>query len=248
MTVGEKSDWNGEQLSFLPQVSNSEKKNNSHRKKRDDYNNGVYNSQIILVKDNASVHIEQKNLDINETGKRINRYRTILMLYNVGNLSDMSELEPALRKINVKLTKGMGEVPNRFKKNKNIASAYDYVGMIFSVQSLKDYPLMCDVIGVFQIKRNRNKIIPLIVEDKIYEPEIQGEIVQCWDNRISAFNEGYYQKDHSISVLEKLRKMQEIRNCLEDIFCFATDIDKKSDLSVFDKIKKRVKEDEEGQE
>ncbi len=169
----------------------------------------------------------------------------VFVLFHENDKKTALEVESKFSDKNIDFINGIGHVNMNLRGKNNVLQYFDYILVIVSIKCLEDYSLMEILLGNYKLKGKNKKVIPVIIEDEIYEPEKQAELDAYWEKRIDDYK-GYFKGDFGGKTAKTIEKMQAIRTILSSFLDFSTQKDQKSDLEPFERVTKQIEENKKG--
>lgn len=185
----------------------------------------------------------QKNAENNLV--RLDNKINVFVLFHENDKKVVLEVETKFSAKNIDFVNGIGHVNVNLKGKNNVLQYFDCILVVVSSECLKDYSLMEILAANYKDKGKNKKVIPVIIEDEIYEPEKQAELDAYWEKRINNYKT-YFKGDFGGKEAKTIEKMQAICAMLSSFLDFSTQKDQKSDLELFQRVKKQIEENKKG--
>lgn len=131
-------------------------------------------------------------------------------------------------------------------KQNSILRCCDYMLVMVSNNYLKDYYSMSVLIKKYKKGGRNAKVIPIVIEKSIYEPEQQAKLEGFWEKRFSDYKEEYFTGDFRGKTAEMLKEMQSIKEMIGCFVEFSIQKDPKSSLEPFKKVIMQIEKNKKG--
>lgn len=187
--------------------------------------------------------IKRKNKK-NQTNNIVPFNINVCVLYHNDDKAQVLDMESKLVNQNLKFENDLANVKSKSNRKVKLLKYFDYLVIILSDKCLKDYTLMEILVDNFSMGKNckNKKIIPIFIEQKLYEPEIRAEIIKWWNDRCDDYNRNYFRGNFGDEISKTLEKMQQIIEMLKKFLEFSKDKDIKSDVEPYLRLIRQIEE------
>lgn len=117
------------------------------------------------------------------------------------------------------------------------------MAVLVSRELLLDWNIMEIILNCYNPLESNDKIIPLIVQNDLYNPKEKSEILNLRKSYIEEYESDYFDKDYNGIESDELRKMQRILDAEKAFLSFSLVRDKKSNMTLAQRIIKYIKHD-----
>lgn len=216
-----------------------------HGESEDAFNQYPNPTQVIHASDHAQLNITQNNISNNisniiafhpDTGD--SKKLRVFSLYIKTDEEQVKSAEGRCCDY-IEFVNGYEELPMHNGKLETLKT-YDYVIAFISVKSLKDFNFLCRILDHFKYKKNKNRYIPVIMDEDLYNPKKRAELRLYWRNEIDTYKNEFLDGSFSEMLIRDLKRMQDILNILDDFILYAVNKDKFLSMDISDKIRKMV--------
>lgn len=164
----------------------------------------------------------------------------IFVLYHEKDKVWVENMEKSLEHKRIRFVNGIEESDMDFNDRINVVEHFDYLVVIISKDLLNDLDLLDIVSDNFEIGGKNEKIVPIIVWEELYEPEIKADVTSKLRNRIGEYYKKYFDGNFNGDEASELSRMQKIESMLGIFLKYALKMDKKRNLSPEQKLVKFV--------
>lgn len=199
-------------------------------------------------KNNDGIYdIKQKNSIHKENSRDIeSKEIKIFILFHENDKERVLEIESEFASKNVKFIKEMDYADINIAKENSILRCCNYMLVMVSNGYLKDFYSM-KILAKNYKKGGRNpKVVPVIIEKSIYEPEQQAELEDFWEHRTEDYKEKFFKGDFGGKKAETIKEMQNIKEMIGDFVEFSIRKDPKSNLKPCEKVIKKIEKNNKG--
>lgn len=169
-------------------------------------------------------------------------YVSVYILNHVNDKLIADEIDRNIRD-SVEIKRDISEFESYYDAKINVFSEVRYMVVLVSRDFLKDWALMGILLDNYDLKGDDSNIIPLIVEDILYDPMEKTKIINFLKDYCVHYVEEYYVKDYDEDIPEELEKLQRIIALVKKFLSFSLKRDKKSDKPFYQKIIKYIESD-----
>lgn len=175
-----------------------------------------------------------------------NKEIKIFALFCDADKESVLEIETKLKDKNIIFVNEMDYADENLAKQNSILRCCDYMLVLVSNSYLKDYYSM-NVLAKNYKKDGRNiKVIPIVIEKSIYEPEQQAKLEKDWEERFTDYQKEFFDGDFKGKAAERLREMQIIKEMIGCFVEFSIQKDPKSSLAPFKKLIMQIEKNKKG--
>lgn len=187
--------------------------------------------------------IKRKNKR-NQTNNIVSFPIKIFVLYHNTNKEQILDMESKLANKSLEFENNLANVKSNSNRKLKLLRYFDYIVVILSKKCLEDYTLMEVLADNFVIGKNgkNKKIIPIIIEQDIYEPETRAQIIKWWIDRYNDYEKNFFRGKYGDDISKTLEKMQQIIEMLKMFLVFSKDKDIKSDEEPYSRLIKKIEE------
>lgn len=168
---------------------------------------------------------------------------SIFILNHVNNKELASDIETNIKDYNIEIKDDISEFDSYYNEKITVFDEVKYMVVLISEDFLLDWTLMKILLDNYDMHGSNSNIIPLIVENKLYEPIEKKKILKSLQQYSVEYAKEYYIKVFDDGVPEELAKMQQIINMAKDFLFFSLNRDKKSNKPLYQKIIKYIESD-----
>lgn len=168
---------------------------------------------------------------------------SIFMLYHDNEKKLVEDIERDLKDRDIIFKNDISEFDSYYDEKIGIFNEVMYMVVLVSSHFLRDWELMEILYDNFDISGANDKIIPIVTDKNIYRPIEKSKILQLLQQDINEYEEQCFDKDYNGDVAEALGRMQKILETIKDFLKFAVNRDKKSNMTLTQKISKYIKYD-----
>ena len=168
---------------------------------------------------------------------------TIFVLFHHNDETIERNLEQDLADRNIMFINDIAELDSYYNENVDIINNVDYLVVIVSESLLMDWDLMEILQGNYETNGENRKVIPIIIQEFLYEPKKKSAIIKQKQEEIKEYDDTYFDKNYNGEFAEELRRMQRILNITKEFLKFSINRDKKSSLSYAQRILRYLKHD-----
>lgn len=164
----------------------------------------------------------------------------VFVLFNNEDQAHVNDMQMELANKKIAFTKGLDETPKAYGKKGDITKGFDYVVLMISKSFLGDLGLLDILAANYKIGKSNKKILPIIVWEELYEPEVKAEVLERLRTRINEYEKRFFKDDFNSVASKELRRMQTNLEMLEHFIDFAIERDQKRNISCSDKLLKYI--------
>lgn len=197
-------------------------------------NDGIYD-----IKQENSIHKEHSRVVEN---KGI----IIIILFHENDKERVLEIESKLASKNIKFIKEMDYADINIAKENSILRCCSYMLVMVSNECLKDFYSMKILAKNYKKGGQNRKVIPVIIEKSIYEPEQQAELEDFWEHRTEDYKDKFFKGNFGGKKAETIKEMQSITEMIGDFVEFSIRKDPKSNLEPYEKVLKKIEKNNKG--
>ncbi len=168
----------------------------------------------------------------------------VCVLYHNVDKARITDMELKLVNLNLKFENDLANVKSNSNRKVKLLKHFDYLVIILSDNCLKDYILMEILVDNFSMGKNckNKKIIPIIIDQDLYEPETRAQIIKSWIDRSKKYEQDFFTGDYGDDITKTLEKMQHIREMLKNFLNFAIEKDIRSDEEPYLRLIRQIEE------
>lgn len=164
----------------------------------------------------------------------------VFVLFNNEDQGHVNEMQVELTNKRIIFTRGLDETPKAYGKKGDITKGFDYVVLMISKSFLEDLGLLDILAANYKIGKSNKKILPIIVWEELYEPEVKAEVLEKLRTRIDDYKTRFLNNDLIIVASKDLQRMQTNLEMLEHFIDFAIERDPKRNITCGDKLLKYI--------
>lgn len=168
---------------------------------------------------------------------------TVFILNHENNRQIADNIEKELKGSNIEFKRDVLEFTSCYENKVNVFDEVKYMVVLVSGDILRDWALMGILLDNYDLKGDNSNIIPIIVENALYDPMEKSRIVKALQEYSKKYVNECYIQDYDDGVPEELERIQRIITMVKDFLNFSLKKDKKSDQPYFRKIVKYIKLD-----
>lgn len=168
---------------------------------------------------------------------------SIFILNHPNNKLVADEIEKNLKDNDIEVKRDISEFSTYYDDKINVFDDVRYMVVLVSTEFLHDWSLMGILFDNYDLDGDNSRIIPLIVEDVLYDPMKKSNIVKELQDYSVQYADKYYVKDYDEEAPKELEKMQRIIKMAKDFLNLSLKRDKRSDKLYFKKVIKYIETD-----
>lgn len=168
---------------------------------------------------------------------------SVFILNSVENKALADEIEMGIKSYNIDIKRDVSEFDSYYNDIINIFDEVTYLVILVSKDFFLDWALMEILLHNYDMSGINNNIIPLIVENDLYEPIEKMKILKSLQEYSINFANKFFVEDYDEVVPEELAKMQQIIKMAKDFLNFSLNRDKKSNKPLYQKIVRYIESD-----
>ena len=180
----------------------------------------------------------------NQTNNIVPFNTNIFVLFHDSDKKQVLEIESKFVNRNIEFVNNLANVKRTSSRKLNLLKKFDYFVVFLSNECLKDYSLMEVLVEYFNTSSNNKnkKILPIFIDETLYEPETGEDIVNSWKERGNKFKEKYFTGNFGDDTSKTVEKMQQISYMLRKFLVFAREKDTKSDEDPYLRLVRKIEE------
>lgn len=168
---------------------------------------------------------------------------SIFILNHAKDKAVADEIEKNIKDIGIEIKRDVSEFSSYYDDKINVFDEVRYMVVLVSKDFLRDWSLMGILLDNYDLNGGNSNIIPLIVENDLYDPMEKSNIVKSLQEYCVQYADIYYVKDYDEEVPKELEKMQRIIKMAKDFLNLSLKRDKRSDKLFFKKVIKYIETD-----
>lgn len=168
---------------------------------------------------------------------------SIFILNHKNDEKHADDIERSLRDYNIEIKRDILEFDSRYNDDINVFDEVTYMVIIVSHDFLHDWGLLEILLNNYNLKGVNNNIIPLIVEDILYEPVNKFNIIKDLKKYSKEFAKEYCVEEGYDDAPKELEKMQRIIEMTKKFLEFSLNKDKKSNKLCYQRLIKYIESD-----
>jgi len=163
---------------------------------------------------------------------------SIFLSYNRFDEKTADRIDKHFKNSNIAITRDIRDIEawGSIRRFMESIRTQDFAILIISGKYLKSINCMYEVLEIMKEQKYTNKIFPLVVEKRIYDPLGRSDYIKYWQTKYSKFEESISDVD-KVNAIELIEDLKKYRRISENIGEFMTTISDMNNPNESDIIK-----------
>lgn len=164
-------------------------------------------------------------------------------LFHESDKDDFIKLKKNFRNKKIRFDTDPYDTGSVYEEVFDLVKEYDYIIIGVSTEFLTDLAML-EILGQNYVKKEKNKkIIPLIIDEKIYDIEERVKIVEKVELKVKSFEDNHYDRKFESKNEQTIHHLEELISLVDDFLMFACKMCRKSSKSLQFKVLNYIKYD-----